>query len=216
MNKKIIIAAITAYFTILSFLYGKEPESVKIGQVENGTYSNDFFGFTVSIPETWTVLSSEETQQSEETGADLIAGDNENMKRALKAKSKTDGTLIQTHKFPVGTPVDFNPGFSITAENVSHAPGVTNGGDYLFHVRNLLKNSKLQIDEIDEKFGSVIINKKLFHTMNLKLNIAGNPVYQTYFVTIIKRYAIGFNITYRNEKDKAELEEILKKTKFSL
>jgi len=62
-----------------------QPENFDYGRVEDGTYRNDYFGFTFKLPANWVVQSKEQTQDLANTGKKLLAGDDENMKAAIQA-----------------------------------------------------------------------------------------------------------------------------------
>ncbi len=90
MNKRILLV-FGFIFILLGCDQGIEKEVKKeigYGVIKDGQYQNSYFGMTVKVPEGWSVQSQAQLDEISETGADIIAGDDENLKGALKVSQK--------------------------------------------------------------------------------------------------------------------------------
>lgn len=184
------------------------------GKVENGKYLNSFFGFEVTLPSDWIVQTKEQTDELSESGKDIIAGDNKNTKAILNASEINSANLLAMFKYEKGAAVDFNPNFIIVAENLKKAPGIKNGGDYLFQTRKLLKQSQLQYDSLDEKFKKEIINNQEFYVMNASIKYMETNIKQSYYSTLENGFCISAIMSYVDDEQKTELEKVFNSMKF--
>src|SRR5436190_15500005 len=116
----------------------KASEEVDFGVFKNSVYENEYFGFKVTIPSTWSVQDQRARQQLAEKGTKMLTGDDKGMKAMLKASELQTITLLAAFQHPVGTPVAFNPSITSVAERVRDLPGIKQGKDYLFHAKKLL------------------------------------------------------------------------------
>ncbi|PLX25604.1 MAG: hypothetical protein C0599_00325 [Salinivirgaceae bacterium] len=55
------------------------------GKVENGIYSNEYFGFSVQIPDKWVVQSREQQEGLMEASEKIVTGDDKYMKAVYDA-----------------------------------------------------------------------------------------------------------------------------------
>ena len=101
----------------------------------------------------------------------------------------------------------------MTVENIKQAPGIKNGGDYLFQARRFLEKSQIKYTSIDKKFKKEVINGTDFYKMNSKITYLGNHITQTYYSTIHKGFSILIIYSYTDKKQEKELREILNSLK---
>jgi len=211
-------------FKLLIFLFSisilsscdtvQKPKYFDYGKIENNVYINPYFNFKMDIPPKWVVQDKKQTERLAEIGKKAVAGDDENLSKIIKASEVRSAILLTVFKHEIGTPVDFNPSIMVVVENVSIAPGIKNGADYLYQTRKLLKRSKIQYEYIDDDFEKVTINDTDFYRMNLGINTAGVDVKQSYYVTVKDGFAIATIITYTTEEEKKELEKYLNTIQF--
>ncbi|MEO0458060.1 MAG: hypothetical protein AAF152_15970 [Cyanobacteria bacterium P01_A01_bin.114] len=161
-------------------------------EVEAGKYSNEFFGFTMAFPDAWTIASQETTDGLQDTGAEMLAGDDEALKSSIEAAEKDTYQLLMISEQPVGAPTtDFNPNLVVMAEKVSHLPGIKSGSEYLENVSNLLLQTDLPYAAEGEPY-EVEIGGRKFHRADFTLSTAGIEIKQSYLATVDKGYALGF------------------------
>ena len=213
MKKLIILPAILFAILLISgcnLLERRIPENFDYGKAENGIYKNEFFNLEVRYPQEWVVQSKEQVDALREKGGDIVAGDNESLKRAVKASEVNSAYLLTVFKYEVGAPVEFNPSFMVMAENTKMVPGIKDGKDYLFHAKKLLEQTQLGYT-ISDDFYHKKIGSKEFYVMEASLSAGGMSVQQEYMVTVLNGFSLAFVASYGNEEQKNELYSIIEK-----
>ena len=186
-----------------------EEQGFEYGSVKDGRYTNKFFDIQMDVPKDWDVQSQAENDAIMEEGKNMVAGDNKNMKAALKASEINTAGLLTVFKDKPGTTPTFNPSIMLVAENLKNAPGVKTGKEYLFHSRKLMLAGQMQYNHIDEDFAKREINGWEFYTMNVSANYSGVTVNQVYLATVKDGFALGLIYSYADEAQKAELEKLI-------
>ncbi|KJD33193.1 hypothetical protein PW52_14810 [Tamlana sedimentorum] len=216
MKKKISILIALLLVASMGFSQTtRETNSFDYGTINDNVYKNTFFNFKIDIPEGWFVQSKEQTDMLVEAGKDLVTGDNENLKAVIKASEINSAYLLTVFKHELGSAVSYNPSFMVIAENLKLAPGVKLGSDYLFHTRNLLKQSQIKYSHMDDVFLEVMMGNREFHEMDVDLNHMGLVIKQSYYSTILNGFALSIVISYVSETEKTELLNTLKTLKFT-
>lgn len=184
------------------------------GQVKDGKYTNSYFGFELEIPKDWVVQSKEQTQELEKMGKDILAGEDETMQAIIKASEVNSATLLQVFQYEVGSPVDYNPNFTMAIENTKAFPGIKSGSDYLVSARKMIKQTPMEFEHIDEEFTSKTFSGQEFYLMNVTMKYSGNSIYQKYYATLLKDFAITMVVSYNTPEQEKEVDSIVNSLKF--
>ena len=187
----------------------KASEEIDFGSVTNSVYRNEYFGLTVTLPSEWSVQDNEARQQMMQTGREVIAGDDRNLKAAVKASEMKTVNLFAAFKHPVGTPVPYNPAIACVAERVRQMPGIKRGKDYLFHARKLLEAGQLSVS-FPSEISAESVGGRDFDVMPVDMSMAGMTIRQKYYPTILKGYALSFVLCFTTDEDESALQDILK------
>jgi hypothetical protein len=191
----------------------KASDEIDFGTFNNSVYTNNYFGLTVTIPADWSIQDQEAQRRLMKLGGNMLAGDDKNLKSLVKASELKTVNLFAAFKYPMGTPVTFNPSVMALAEKVSQLPGIKRGKDYLFFVRQTLESGQMQVsfpkDIYTERLGGVD-----FDVMDLELSIRGITVKQKYYMTIMKGYALGFIVSFTNDEEESSDQKILNTVTF--
>lgn len=212
MNSKIVI--VFGFILALSGCDKAAEKEIGYGVIENGSYKNSYFGMEIEVPQGWSVQSQAQLDAISGAGAELIAGDDANLKGAMEASQKQSVNLFAFFKYEQGAPVDFNPSLMAVAERVSGMPGIKRGSDYLFHSKKLLQSGQLTIDFPRENFTTELSGIS-FDVMPLTMEFNGVLVYQEYYASRFKDYVLAFVVTYSNESELTELNGYLKMLRFT-
>ncbi|PKP29335.1 MAG: hypothetical protein CVU01_00475 [Bacteroidetes bacterium HGW-Bacteroidetes-18] len=210
----IFIGIVLLTVLTLSCNSNSNPKDFDYGKVENNKYHNSFFKFEMDLPSNWVVQTKEQTDNITKMGQELVAGDDENMKAVIKASEINSANLLTIFKYEVGTPVEYNPNFSLIAENLKNAPGIKTGSDYLFQSRRILEQSQVQYDQIDQEFKKEMINNKEFYLMNASINYMGLSIKQVYYSTIQNGFCLSIVISFIDDEQKMDLDKIINSLKF--
>ena len=193
---------------ILSGCSQKASDEIDFGTLDNSSYSNRYFGFSVTLPKDWSVQDQKSQQRLSKRGAQLIAGDDQNLKAIVKASEMQTVNLLAAFEHPLGAPVDFNPSIACVAERVREMPGITRGRDYLFQARKMLESGKMQIS-FPRDYSTEQIGGLNFDLMETELHISGRTVQQKYYASIKKGYALCFILSFANPDQAGALQNIL-------
>src|SRR5919198_6102607 len=118
----------------------KTPPSPDDGDVSNNVYKNAFFGLTYEFPKDWVPHNDATKRRIQELGRNKMdpKGNNPN----LDVSEKHSFNLLTVFDHPLGTPGITNyRGIILMAEDVSFAPGIKNGKDFVVNMAQLLKQN---------------------------------------------------------------------------
>lgn len=202
-----------AFFVVASCAK-KQEAKIDLGTIEGSVYKNNYFGFSLKIPEKWQVQDNETKKMIMERGKRLAAGNEGSLKELIDASELHTVNLLTMFQHPLGTPAAYNPGFVIVAEKISHVPGITSGRDYLFLAKQLMERAQIKYTFAKDTY-SESISRLSFHVMEVEMNTASLTVKQKYYVTIMKGYALLFITSYFTDEELKRQDEVIKSIKFS-
>jgi len=191
----------------------KAANEIDFGAFNHSVYTNNYFGLAVTIPADWSIQDQEEQRRIMKLGGNLLAGEDKNLKTLMKAGELKTVNLFAAFKYPVGTPVTFNPSVMALAEKVGQLPGLKRGKDYLFFVRQTLESGQVQVS-----FPKDIYTERLdgvdFDVMESVITIRKITVKQKYYATLIKGYALSFIVSFANDDEESSAQKILNTVTF--
>jgi len=184
------------------------PSSFDYGHSENGLYENEYFELKIPFNPEWSVQSTDQMNQLAEMGGKALAGDDKNMEAVLEASKINTAYLLAVFQHEMGTAVTSNPSFMSVAENIKNFPGLKDGSDYLFHTKELLKQTQMQYNYEKDVYKKTIGSKD-FYVMEVSVDQMGVKMHQEYFCTLKNDFALAFVMSYSTEDEKAELYKII-------
>lgn len=198
--------ALTIPIILLLCSYANAQSEVDLGVVQDGTYINRSFGFTFTYPKDWVVHGEATNERIREIGKEKMAESGGSSKASVEVAMKHTYYLLTVFRHPLGTPgVTLNPAVLVMAENVSHAPGITNGKDYLLILRAFLTKAGHQVllkEPMEYRFRGL-----QFFRDNFAAETNGVHINQSHFVTLKNGYALVFIFT---GVDEASVDEMTK------
>ncbi|MFN3404371.1 MAG: hypothetical protein ACK40G_09785 [Cytophagaceae bacterium] len=132
------------------------------GKIEDNTYINDYFKFKLNVPDGWAVQNKEQMDYILEKGKKVMRNKSEEIKDIINASEGNYNCLLSVFQYEQGYATEFNPSFVVMAENVSLAPGIKSGYDYLFHVIKILNQINLKHDKIDKEAKKKLLMVMIF------------------------------------------------------
>lgn len=215
--KNIIIITVVAVFivTLIRVSGGKSPaEDIGYGEIKENRYINTYFNMTIDFPKDWATQSKEAMSAQIEVGSNMVVGDDENQRAAMKVSSLQSLNLFSVSQYPRGTPVSFNPNILCIAEKIAHMPGVKRGSDYFFFVKKFIENSPLKVQFSDDISTEKISNVD-FDILQATTDYGNTAVLQKYYAAKLKDYMLSLIITYSSDEEREKLEKILQSLKIS-
>ena len=206
--------ALTIPIILLLCSYANAQSQVDLGGVQDGTYINRGFDFTFTYPKDWVVHGEATNERIRELGKEKIAESAGPSKAAAEVAMKNTYYLLTVFRHPVGTPgITFNPAILIMAEKVSHAPGITNGKDYLLNLRVILTKAGHQVllkEPLEYRFGG-----SQFFRDNFDMEINGMHMVQSHFATLKNGYALVFIFMGADQTSVDEMTKSMETIDFS-
>jgi TonB family protein len=183
------------------------------GSVSGNTYSNDFFAFKFDFPKGWSVQSEDTKRYLLQVGEAAMSAGDPSRKAVLDFALEKSHPLLVLFEHPFGTPIPFNPAIMVYAEDVSYAPGIQNGQDFLLNLR-MHMNNKPNVTVLREptvaSIGGLTFSKIELATEKS----SGGTAYESFVVTIRDGYALWFFILSDSQKGLDALEQTLNTLQF--
>lgn len=181
-------------------------EEIGIGTMEGRTWTHDYFGLRVRIPEDWHIFDDAEKAMVTSAGTDLVAGDDQNMRRQLEAAAPRTLTLLGVSRHPLGTPVSFNPNVVIMSERIGGFPGIRSASDYVSLMRQTLEQSQIQVSfegtESNVRLGPLPADR-----MASTIQMGLMQIRQRTYVALKGDYVLIATLAYTDDEQLAALEE---------
>lgn len=183
------------------------------GKYENGTYSNTYFGVTISIKEGWKTTENDQMVQDAKTRI-LAAPVSDDTRQQMQLSLDNTVYMIFANKYPaefIGT----NPSITIAAEKLPYSANfvIKTGEDYL----KSLQSHALGI-ETDIKFGKIereTVGKREFYSIEASIQNQGMVQYRRYYAILDKGYALVIGTLWQTDEEKKELEQMVASMAFS-
>ena len=182
----------------------KEPNG---GYFENGTYINDFLGFSMEFPNNWTIVGDDgiEKQIIIEGSAQLSSGNNNDKRDFVELVNETVLFLFLCSKYPAATPNVLNCNISVICENTSQYGNLTID-EYISGMKESMNSDNWYTFK---DLASRNINGTIFKAFSAHTDIFGFDVYQRAYLKKLDGYILTFNLTYSDNESLSELDEIL-------
>lgn len=211
--KQILFIAVC---TISLMSCGREiPSDFDYGKVENNSYTNDFFGLTMEIPEGWHVQDEATKKILSEEGVKAL--ESEKIAQTVKAAEITSANLLMASEFDIKTHADptmLNSNFTIVAENLGVAAiSVKDGNDYLEASKKQFTRNNVPI-VINGETKTMDVDGKTFHYFDGVLTMQGVKINQRYMATVINGFGFLYVATYGTDDQLEKLMGVLKTTNF--
>lgn len=199
---------LTISIILLLCFYANAQTAVDRGITNDGIYINPGLGFSFNYPKDWVVHGEATNDRIRELGKEKLAESGAVSKPNAEVSLKNTYHLLTVFRHAVGTPgITFNPGILVIAEKVDHAPGVTNGKDYLLNLRAILLKAGVQVllkEPVEYHFAG-----SQFFRDNYSMEANGVNVTQAYFARIANGYALVFIFMGEDQKSVDEMAKAM-------
>jgi hypothetical protein len=182
------------------------------GSVNDGVYTNEYFGMELTVLEGWRAADEESRKQLNRRSAEVMAGDSEGMKRLLR---QAEGQTINLFTLARILPPE-SEGRTVTVVAAAEPVPVwlvKTGEEYLGQVKRLLERTAVK-PEFEGPVTKENIGGVEFATMHLRMNYYGTFVTQKLSATIRKGHAIILTRAYLDEQGAQAVAEVIRTIKF--
>jgi hypothetical protein len=200
-----ILAWIIVFASFSLILLGcgkKAPDKIDFGSVAGSVYQNKYLGFMLTAPPTWSFQNQDAQREAMRKGQALVSGGDKNLSALMDAAKLQTVNLFAVSKFPLGAAVTYNPALIAAAEYVGNLPGIQRGKDYLFHARQGLQATTMQVSFPRDMY-TVELGKVSFDVMEVEIALLGKKVREKFYSTIRRGYALFFVMAFTNDDDES-------------
>ncbi len=206
-----LLSVVMMLILVLATACGGKDKEVSLGTTASGSYTNDYFGVSLSFPKEWKFEDAVGMNDLMEAGKEVVTGDDEKKKAQMELGQAKTLNLLMASKFPLGG-TEAGPSILIISEKVSLLQGVKSGEDYLESSKKLMTETEIPYEFKD--ITTAKIGGKDMHTMQTTINAGEIVLTQNYYSTIIDGYAFNIILTSVDDASKAETDKILKSITF--
>ena len=189
----------------------KIPTDFDYGSWTDSTYRNDFFGFTITVPENWYVSGKEDMKAIIEAGRDVLdISSNEEMAKRAKIADVTSANLFFTARYSNEEAMEreiSNPNIVLIAENLSSLGKKIERAEYVIAMRQTL--SKTLPGVVIKSQTNKTIGGQEFTSLQVQINVEGTAISQEHLVCLKNDFALLFGLTTLDDSEKPQLDDIM-------
>ena len=174
------------------------------GQLDGVNYSNNFFGLSLSVPQTWVVVSAQRSETIATESSKLVTGD-QKKKEEIDGSIQRSVVLLSLTKLPSGEPN--NASFMLIAERIP-LPSIKTGVDVIQAMESAFKGTNVSL-EFQGQSQTNRIGGADFGVATVKNSSPNGTFMQKIYVTTKNDYALELFYTYQNDADLAALNSIV-------
>lgn len=186
-----------------------EPDLPDDGVVSGSTYSNKYFGLTLTIPADWEVQGQSVKQDIKERGKELVTSEDPTKRQQLNKAIDNTLNLLTITQTPLGANATFNPLLLVVAEKLpAGAPAMTDS-EYSSALKRAFHYSQVPVT-IEKDIYLESIGGTSFSVISTSIDFKGVIVRQKYYAHVKKGYALGFILSFQTEDQLKAQEGILR------
>lgn len=184
-----------------------------LGEYEDNTYSNSYFGMSFVVPDDYTIIPREVLDELLGVTTEYLEEETDVSKIALKLSEQQTLYYTMVSQYPTDYVDGYNPNIIVQSENLNIIGKalVKNGEDYIEITKEHLKDMGIPIE-----FGDIettMLDSQEFYIMTT-ISDYGVDVYQDYYVAIINDQALTFVATYFDDESKDAMTVVMDSIKF--
>jgi hypothetical protein len=185
------------------------------GGVNNGVYSNTYFGFSYTYPKDWVVHGEATNQRIVELGKERVKDSKALSEPSADVSLKHVHQLLTVFQYALGTPgLSYNDAVQIIAEDVRYAPAITDGRVYLLNMKDLLTKMGCQV--VQKEPVEMIISGRQFFRLDFRTPVRDIYVQQVMIAHVTKGYALAFGFTVGPDQNIEDIVKTVDSLKFNV
>jgi len=181
------------------------------GTVNGSTYTNAYFGLTLTLPAGWVVQGDAAKKEITEGGKKLMGSKDPTTDAQIDKAIESTLNLLTAMQYARDAPPPggFNSGIMCLAEKVPPGSVGVRDEDYMAVLKNTFKFSQLPITLVKDGYTETV-GGETFSVMDLSIDVGGAVVRQRYYAHIRRGYALSFILSYQTPEQLAALTEVVK------
>jgi len=190
----------------------KIPKDFDYGTWTGSTYRNDFFGFSITVPEGWYVSGEAEMKSIMKEGQALLEDvtNKAEMKKQMKMADISTANLFMAARYSTEKAIELeesNPNIVLIAENLASVGQKTDRAKYVNLLRQNLTKSMPGVVIKSETTKS--IGGQEFTALQIQFSTQGILISQEHLVCVKNNFAVIFGLTALDDSEKKQLDDIM-------
>ena len=186
------------------------PTNFDYGSWIGSTYRNDFFGFSITVPNDWHIAGKEDMKAMIQDAQDMDIWNKDELERQKKIAGETTANLFFVARFTDEEAMEkevFNPNINLTVENVSLPGKQIDQASYVNILRQNL--SKALPGLVIKSQTNKTIGSQEFTSLQLQFSIEDVFIFQESLICMKNGYAMLFVMTNIDDSEKQQLDDIM-------
>ncbi|HKG13254.1 MAG TPA: hypothetical protein VKB12_07940 [Pyrinomonadaceae bacterium] len=174
---------------------GAMPAAPDYGSVEGSTYTNQFFGLTLTFPEGWQPHGEAAKKEIRAAGQGLIGPKDPAKVAEVERNARRVFNLLTVTQYPLGASGPVNPTYLCFAERLPAAAADLADTDYVAALKKSLQATQARVT-IDRDVYTESVGGKTFSVIDLTSEFRGVTMHGRYYAHVMKGYALVLAISY--------------------
>lgn len=205
---KIIVPQIALILLSITFVGCGSCQSrkeVDLGGLNQGVYINNYFGFTMGVPDSWKILNTIEIESLKNQAKSKVGND----------VSEESGFLNLFFGGEYDEEIGYKCSLLITAQNIKENPDLADASKYLVN----------SVEELRQLYGGFMnsfpitmepISGESFYTIRYDIKTPDDLEFSQMLLVVIRNdYLLSFILTYDNQFQYQDLRNALDSLKFA-
>ncbi len=186
----------------------EQKEKPDLGEIKNGTYSNNYFEFSLEIDSSWTIQSPETVKKRALSKSERIPFESAYQKIKYEEMLNQSIPLLRLTKGK-------NNELIILAESQEDYQnlGIYNSSAYIKQLKKNLGQSQV-VMEGEKKPSKTFVQPYYFHSIETIIEIKDHLIHQSYFVVFIKDYILSFILIADNDRSRLDFKKMVQEIQF--
>jgi F0F1-type ATP synthase gamma subunit len=183
------------------------PADFDYGHWTDSTYQNDFFGFSITVPEDWIIVGKEDVETASQRGHEIL-GTSEETRKQIKAAEIANAVLFVVAHYTAEeaeTKEVFNTNVVMSVDNLSML-GITRE-QYMESIRQ--ETVKAIPSAVIKSETNTTIGGMEFTSWKLELDVDGNSVFIEMLICLKNDFTLTFCLTWTDNSEKEQLDDIM-------
>lgn len=189
---------------------GKGP--VDAGTLSDGSYTSDFFNFSLTFPQNWQSIDRQVIRETNEQMFQALTAQDPELQEEARSSMERTHYLLSVYD-PGRGGHGFNPNIVCVAEEV-RSQRIRTAEAYLEKIKSDTQRLNLPLTFAGESRSGAVGNRE-FVAQGVQIQAPGVQVRQFWYATLIDGYALFFTLSYTNSAELAELQRALQSITFN-
>jgi hypothetical protein len=190
------------------------PAGPDYGLVEGSTYTNQFFGLTLTLPEGWQAHGEAAKKEIRAAGQGLIGPKDPAKIAEVERNARRTFNLLTVTQYPLGASGPVNPTLLCFAERLPATAADLTDAVYMAAMKKaLLQSTQARVTIVRDVYAESVGGKS-FSVFDATSEFRGVTIYSRYYGRVMKGYALVLGLSYPTPEPLPAQVEAVKSVRF--